>query len=71
MKIANEPRLIDFNKLNAGDVFWINGLGIYMKTETKGTCNAVNLSSGEFIECGYYCKVQAVDCELVINKALN
>ena len=38
-----------------------------MKTETKGTCNAVNLSSGEFIECGYYCKVQAVDCELVIH----
>ena len=67
MKITNEPYLIDFYELNAGDVFWINGLGIYMKTETKGTCNAVNLSSGEFIERGYYCKVQAVDCELVIH----
>lgn len=67
MKIINKPTLINFSKLEAGDVFWINGLGIYMKTETKGTCNAINLSSGEFIECGYYCKVQAVDCELVIH----
>ena len=66
MKIINKPTLINFSELEAGDVFWINGFGIYMKTETKSTCNAVNLSNGEFIECGNYCKVQAMDCELVI-----
>ena len=38
-----------FSELNAGDVFWLEGYGYYMKTETKGTCNAINLCYGEFI----------------------
>lgn len=56
-----------FSELNAGDVFWLKGYGHYMKTETNGTCNAVNLCCGEFIECGACCEVQKVDCELVIH----
>lgn len=55
MKITNKSDLIDFGKLNVGDVFCLEALGYYMKTETKGTCNAINLSNGEFIECGDYC----------------
>ena len=47
-----------FSELNAGDVFWLEGYGYYMKTKTKSTCNAVNLSNGKFIERGNYCKVQ-------------
>ena len=66
MKITNTFHRIDFCTLAAGDVFFIDDFGIFMKTETKGTCNAVNLSNGEFIECGDYCKVQKVDCELII-----
>lgn len=67
MKITNKPALIDFGKLNVGDVFYLETLGYYMKTETKGTCNAVGLLIGDFIECGDYCQVQKVDCELVIH----
>lgn len=67
MKITNNKHLvINFSELNAGDVCYIHGFGIFMKTETKSTCNAVNLSNGKFIECGDYCKVQKVDCELII-----
>lgn len=66
MKIT-KPAPTYFSELNAGDVFWLEGYGYYMKTETKGTCNAINLCYGEFIECGNHCKVQKVDCELVIH----
>lgn len=66
MKITNTFHRIDFCTLAAGDVFFIDDFGIFMKTETKSICNAVNLSNGKFIECGNYCKVQKVDCELII-----
>ena len=67
MKITNEPAPVYFMNIEPGDVFHLTGLGVYMKTNTAGTCNAVNLSTGEFVECGDYCQVQVVDCELVIH----
>ena len=67
MKIINEPAPVYFMDLKAGEAFHLTGLGVYMKTKTVGTCNAVNLSTGEFVECGDYCQVQVVDCELVIH----
>ena len=68
MKITNNIKylVINFSELNAGDVFCIYN-GVFMKTETQGAYNAVGLSSGEFIECGDFCKVQKVDCELIIH----
>lgn len=66
MKIINEPMLLDFEDLKAGDTFYVYEFGVFMKTQTKGTCNAVNLSNGEFIECMPFCQVQPIDCELVI-----
>lgn len=66
MKITNEPTHVNFGEINIGDVFYIAGFGVFMKTETKGTCNAVNLFNGEFIECGVWCPVIPVNCELVI-----
>ena len=66
MKITNERTFVNFSELNAGDVFMIYDFGPCMKTKTKGTCNAINLDNGEFIECGDYCRVQKVDCELII-----
>lgn len=67
MKITNETTPVYFMDLKAGEVFQLTGLGVYMKTYTKGTCNAVNLSTGDFVECGDYCQVQVIDCELVIH----
>ena len=67
MKVVVRPNVVSFHSLKAGQVFWIDSYGYFMKTATNGTCNAVNLETGEFIECGENCNVSVADCELVIH----
>ena len=67
MKVVVRPNVVSFSTLKAGQVFWIPDYGYFMKTETKGTCNAVNLETGELVECGINCNVSVADCELVIH----
>lgn len=67
MKITNEPTYVYFKDLQNGDVFNIPTLGVYMKVATKGNCNAIHMESGEFASCHECCKVELLDCELIIH----
>lgn len=68
MKIARSATAYYFSELNPGDVFWLpDQHEYYMKTETKGTCNAVNLYDGELIRVRGDCEVYKVDFEIVIH----